>query len=84
KEGILEVFLREHSSEVINMLLEEWNMEDALRVKYEEGIEQGIEQGWRKGVRQIVQNMVSKGASIDEAAEAAGLSAGEIQSLLSE
>ncbi|MDR2193223.1 MAG: Rpn family recombination-promoting nuclease/putative transposase, partial [Treponema sp.] len=39
KEGILEVFLREHSSEVINMLLEEWNMEDALRVKYEEGIE---------------------------------------------
>ena len=41
KEGIMTDFIREHGSEVQNMLFTEFNMEDALEVRYEEGIEKG-------------------------------------------
>ena len=41
-EGIMADFLNTHGSEVENMLFTEWNMEDALAVRYEEGREEGI------------------------------------------
>ncbi|MDR1506360.1 MAG: hypothetical protein LBI67_04595, partial [Treponema sp.] len=47
--NILKEFLEEHSSEVINMLLTEWNWDDALAVREEEGRQEGIEQGLEKG-----------------------------------
>jgi len=31
-------FLTEHGSEVENILLHEWNMQEALEVRYEEGV----------------------------------------------
>jgi hypothetical protein len=37
----LREYLKKHGSEVVNMLLTEWNMEDALRVRAEEGREDG-------------------------------------------
>jgi hypothetical protein len=42
REGILAVFLEEHSSEVMNMLLEEWNWDEAKEVWLEEGVEAGL------------------------------------------
>jgi hypothetical protein len=52
-QRILKDFLELHSSEVINMLLTEWNWDDALTVRGEEGREEGqnmvlelLEQGY--------------------------------------
>ena len=49
KEGVLADFLRKHSSEVVNMLTTEFDMETALAVRYEEGIEEGREEGREEG-----------------------------------
>ena len=53
KEGILADFLKSHSSEVINMLTAEWNIERAKAVwqreAREEGLEAGREEGWEAG-----------------------------------
>ena len=43
REGVLAGFLEEHGSEVVNMLLEEWNWEEAKEVWWEEGRESGLE-----------------------------------------
>lgn len=39
--GIFAEFVREHGSEAVNMLFTQFNMEDALEVRYEEGFEDG-------------------------------------------
>ena len=45
--GMMADFLAEHGSEAVNMLYTEFNMEDALEVRFEEGVEKGIEKGIR-------------------------------------
>ena len=45
KNGVMTEFMREHGSEVSNMLFTQFNMEDALRVNYEEGFEEGEKKG---------------------------------------
>ena len=45
------------------MLLLDWNMEDALAVRYEEGIEEGIDKGIDKDREDIVRNALAKGYS---------------------
>jgi hypothetical protein len=45
RDGILAGFLKEHGSEVMNMLLEEWNWDEAKEVWWEEGMEKGLEKG---------------------------------------
>lgn len=42
QKGFLAEFLREHGTEAVNMLFTEFNMEDALEVRYEEGRNEGI------------------------------------------
>jgi predicted transposase YdaD len=49
ERDILKEFLEQHSSEVMNMLILDWNMEDALAVRYEEGMEKGMEKGMERG-----------------------------------
>lgn len=44
EQDILREFLTEHSSEVRNMLFTEWNWDDALEVREQEGFEMGIEE----------------------------------------
>ena len=41
REGIIVDFVRKHGSKAVNMLFTQWNMEDALEVRYEEGLEDG-------------------------------------------
>ncbi len=50
KHAILKEYLRKHGSEVLNMLLEEWNMEDAKKVWREEAREEGREEGIAEGI----------------------------------
>ena len=48
--GIFEEFVREHGTEAVNMLFTQFNMEDALEVRYEEGFEDGAQQGIQQGL----------------------------------
>jgi predicted transposase/invertase (TIGR01784 family) len=43
ENNILKKFLEDHGSEVFNMLLGEWNWDEALEVAREEGHEEGVE-----------------------------------------
>ncbi|MCL2410855.1 MAG: Rpn family recombination-promoting nuclease/putative transposase [Treponema sp.] len=69
---ILKEFLEIHASEVLNMLLTEWNTEDALAVRFEEGMERGFEEGIEKGIERGVEetlDLIAQGYSIDEIRE---------------
>jgi hypothetical protein len=51
-KNILREFLEAHGSEVMNMLLTEWNWDEALEVAREEGWEDGREEGLEEGLSQ--------------------------------
>ena len=51
------------------MLLLNWNMEDALAVRFEEGIEKGFE----KDQEGIVRNALAKGVSMDSIHDVTGI-----------
>ena len=69
EHDILKEFLEKNSSEVINMLMTEWNWDDALAVRYEEGREEGRvnEQ------KEIARNALAEGASIEFVQKITGL-----------
>lgn len=60
--GIMTEFIRENGSEAVNMLFTQFNMDDALEVRYEEGIEKGIE----KGIDILIQTCQEMGLSREE------------------
>jgi hypothetical protein len=83
---ILKGFLKEHGTEVMNMLMAEWKLEDALVVEREEGREEGLEQGLEQGLergleqgrtecRNMVLELVRQGYSVEQIE--ARLAAGE-------
>jgi hypothetical protein len=74
---ILKEFMEQNGTEVMNMLITEWNMEDALAVRYEEGKEEGME----KGIVETARNMKLLGVSTDIIIKSTGLSSKEIAKL---
>jgi hypothetical protein len=50
--NILKEFLESHSREVMNMLMTEWNWDDALAVQREEGWFEGREEGREEGLEE--------------------------------
>jgi hypothetical protein len=70
---ILKEFLEKNGSEVMNMLITEWKMEDALAVRYEEGREEGLEKGLEAGLEkgreegreEIARNALAKGIPVE-------------------
>ncbi len=50
EENILAGFMEERSEEMMELMLEEWNIEDAIKYNREEGREEGIEEGMKKGM----------------------------------
>jgi hypothetical protein len=65
RDGILADFLEEHGSEVLNMLLDEWNLDEAKEVWREEAMEKGMEQGMKKGRNQILE-LVKQGYTTEQ------------------
>jgi len=77
KNDILREFLETHGSEVLNMLLEEWNIDDAKEVWQEEAREEGREEGLMKGREEssltIARNLLLKGSTLEFVQEITGL-----------
>ena len=75
--GIMGNYLVEHSEEVFNMLALEWNMDDALQARFDEGYEDG-----RNEEREsIALSMLRSGIAIDKIQEFTQLSSERIQEL---
>ena len=58
REGIFVEFVKKYGSEVENMLFTQFNMDDALAVRYAEGLEDGIEQGREQGECRLLVHLV--------------------------
>ena len=69
REGIMVDFVRKHGSEAVNMLFTQWNLEDALEVRYEEGLEDGEEKGKMLKLIQLVKQKLQKGKSLEQIAD---------------
>jgi predicted transposase/invertase (TIGR01784 family) len=78
------------------MLMTEWNWDDALAVRYEEGIERGLEQGLNQGREEgleqgleqgrkekliIARNLLAEGSTPEFVQKITGLSLDEIAKL---
>ena len=93
EHDILREFLEKNATEVINMLMTEWNWDDALAVRFEEGIEEGLEkgreeglekgrgEGLEKGREEIARNALREGSSIEFVKRITGLDDGTIRKL---
>jgi hypothetical protein len=73
EQGILRGFFEAHGSEVVNMLMTEWKLEDALVVEREEGLEEGRERGLEEGRREIAKAALAKGMPPETVSEITGL-----------
>jgi predicted transposase/invertase (TIGR01784 family) len=80
----------------MNMLITEWNWDDALAVRYsegweggreegwEEGWEEGREEGWEKSREEVAKTALSKGMAPDTISEITGLDFEMIKKLTGE
>jgi predicted transposase/invertase (TIGR01784 family) len=87
EQNVLADFLKKNASEVMNMLLTEWNWDDALAVRYEEGIEEGREEGRMEGrmegCEEIAKNALRAGAAVEFVQKITGLDTETITRLAS-
>ena len=89
EHGILQEILEKHSSEVINMLYAEWNLDDAKQVWYEEGMEKGMEkgreegreEGMEKGMEITALNALANGLPVDIISRITGLDTAAIENM---
>jgi hypothetical protein len=85
KHGIMRVYLESRGSEVLNMLLTEWNMEDALRVAREEEREIGERIGEKRGEKRAAYSnaarMKSDGLDVELIVRYTGLRPEEVARL---
>ena len=65
ENNVLKPFFETHSTEVFNMLLTEWNIEEAKEVWFEEGREEGMEKG-REDERKYVLELFRQGLALEE------------------
>jgi hypothetical protein len=77
KHDFLREFLEKNSTEVINMLMTEWNWDDALAVRYEDGITAGME----KNRNEVARNALAKGLPLEVIREITGLDMESIKNL---
>jgi predicted transposase/invertase (TIGR01784 family) len=70
-------YLESNASEVENMLLTEFNMDDAKRVWQEEAREEGIE----KGIEKTAKAALAKGLSVSDVADITGLGEEKVKKL---
>ena len=75
--GLMKGYLEFNSLEVLNMLALEWNLDDALKARFEDGFKQG-----RSEEREnFALKLIRRGRPLDEISEDTGLSIQHIQEL---
>jgi predicted transposase/invertase (TIGR01784 family) len=62
--NILVEFLTEHGSEVENMIFHEWNWDEALEVRYDEGVTVGVAIGKEEGLTEGIAIGETRGVAI--------------------
>jgi len=72
-KNVLKKFLLKHKEEVINMMVSEWNMDTALEVKFEEGMEEKAEK--------IAKKLLAEGKDVDYIANLTDLTVDEVLKL---
>jgi predicted transposase/invertase (TIGR01784 family) len=72
KRKVLAKFLKKHGAEVRNMLVEEYNVDTAVRVAKEEGWEDGRKEGREEGNLQVLE-LLAQGYSVDQIKQQLGL-----------
>jgi len=94
---ILKEFLSANATEVLNMLLTEWNLDDAKQVWYEDGLLDGLEKGKEEGREEglvegreeglvegreeIARNALAEGLSVEFVQKITGLDMDTIKNL---
>jgi predicted transposase/invertase (TIGR01784 family) len=73
--------LEKNATEVLNMLLEEWNWEEAEALMREESREEGREEGREMGRLETARNALTKGLSLDVISEITGYDIDTIKTL---
>ncbi len=68
REGIFAEFVTKDGPEVENMLFTQFNMDDALAVRYEEGLEDGLTQGKQELLIHLVGSKLQRGESPEKIA----------------
>ena len=81
REGILSDFLKTHSSEVINMLTAEWDINVARKVWEQEAWEEGREEGREEKNLETIIEMKNEGLTDDVIARVAKLSIEKIREI---
>ena len=73
ENNIMQPFLTEHASEVENMLLTEWKLEDAIQIAQEEAREEET--------FNIAKKLLAMGLDLDMISKGTGLTTEQIQNL---
>lgn len=83
--NILKDFLTRYGSEVVNMLMKEWTVEDFIKYQTDEerkiGRQKGRQEGRKERDAEIVKNALAKGLPVTTISEITGLSTKTIRSL---
>ncbi|MDR0397054.1 MAG: hypothetical protein LBH66_07105 [Oscillospiraceae bacterium] len=79
-EGIIADYLRRHASEVIGMLTEQFNLDDALSARHADGKDEGIQIGEERS-RRTLRALRDSGIDIKLIINASGLTEEEIKRL---
>ena len=81
RHDILKEFLEIHASEVLNMLITEWNWDDAKEVWQEEAREEGHAVGLEEGRIETARNLLIEGSTYEFIQKITGLDMATIESL---
>jgi hypothetical protein len=79
--NILKDFLTRYGSEVVNMLMKEWTVEDFIKYQTDEERKIGRQKGRKERDAEIVKNALAKGLPLTTISEITGLSTKTIWSL---
>lgn len=86
KNDIMKEFLEAHASEVVNMLLTEWNTVEYGEVQREEGREEGLERGREEGLERgqgkAAKNLLDFGMSPEQISQALKLPLDKVRQYL--
>ncbi|MCL2215084.1 MAG: hypothetical protein FWC06_07750 [Treponema sp.] len=78
---VLVQFLKDNSSEVINMLTEEPSMEEIAAILTQESREEGLEHGREEASMQIAKNLLAEGSTHEFIQKITGLSLDVIKNM---